>query len=182
MTDTPPPVDPTSPTAEKARHWRAHSRRVMLFRRVLPIVILLLAGGTVAWIVLRSAISDAERRAEQRSDVALDNALYYGQDDQGRSFVIGAKGVVRVPETGHLRLVGPVLRLNLGGAKVTEMTADGGTYDEASRRVIIGPNAKVDGPLNFEREVTLYVHDSASIGPVSGATVRRFDSEAAPKD
>jgi len=150
MTDTPPPVNPTSPTADKARHWRAHSRRVMLFRRVLPVMILLLAGGTVAWIGLRSAISDAERRAEQRSDVALDNALYYGQDDQGRSFVIGAKGVVRVPETGHLRLVGPVLRLNLGGAKVTEMTADGGTYDEASRRVIIGPNVRIsDGGSGF---------------------------------
>ena len=64
--------------------------------------------------------------------------------------MIGAKGVGRVPETGQLRLVGPGLRRNLGGAKVTEMTADGGTYDEASRRVIIGPNVRIsDGGSGF---------------------------------
>ena len=41
--------------------------------------------------------------------------------------------------------------------------------------MIIGPNARVDGPLVFEREVELYVHDSAKIGPVTGATAVRYD-------
>lgn len=49
-------------------------------------------------------------------------------------------------------------------------------------RVIIGPNAVVDGPLNFEREVVLLVHRSARIGTVSGATPRSFDSDVAPAD
>ncbi len=49
-------------------------------------------------------------------------------------------------------------------------------------RVIVGPNAVVEGALNFERDVTLYVHRTARIGAVSGATPRSFDSEAAPKD
>ncbi|KAB7766687.1 hypothetical protein [Xanthomonas maliensis] len=55
---------------------------------------------------------------------------------------------------------------------------------KASRkpRVVIGPKAIVDGPLRFEREVTLYVHRSAKIGPVSGATAQPFDSDVAPKD
>lgn len=49
-------------------------------------------------------------------------------------------------------------------------------------RVIIGPNAAVNGPLQFERDVTLYVHRSAHIGPVTGAEPVPFDTDAAPSD
>ncbi|WP_287598229.1 hypothetical protein [Thermomonas sp.] len=49
-------------------------------------------------------------------------------------------------------------------------------------RVVIGPNAVVDGPLVFEREVKLYVHASARIGSVSGATAVRYDGATPPKD
>ena len=47
-------------------------------------------------------------------------------------------------------------------------------------RVIIGPNARVDGPLVFEREVKLYVHRSARIGPVTGATAVAYEGDRAP--
>lgn len=49
-------------------------------------------------------------------------------------------------------------------------------------RIIIGPDAVVQGKLHFEREVTLHVHTSATIGPVSGATAQRFSSDTAPQD
>ena len=47
-------------------------------------------------------------------------------------------------------------------------------------RVVIGPNAQVDGPLVFEREVTLYVHETAKIGPVTGATAVRYSGATPP--
>jgi hypothetical protein len=40
----------------------------------------------------------------------------------------------------------------------------------------------VDGPLVFEREVKLYVHDSARIGQVSGATVVHYSGDRPPQD
>lgn len=49
-------------------------------------------------------------------------------------------------------------------------------------RIVIGPNAVVDGRLDFEREVTLYVHETARIGPVSGATAVPFSTPRAPRD
>lgn len=49
-------------------------------------------------------------------------------------------------------------------------------------RIVIGPDAQVDGALVFEREVRLYVHRSAKIGTVSGATVMRFDTPTPPAD
>lgn len=47
-------------------------------------------------------------------------------------------------------------------------------------RVVIGPNARVDGPLVFEREVVLYVHGTARIGTVTGATAVRYDGATPP--
>ena len=49
-------------------------------------------------------------------------------------------------------------------------------------RIVIGPDARVDGSLVFEREVKLYVHSSARIGSVRGATAIRFDGAAPPKE
>jgi cytoskeletal protein CcmA (bactofilin family) len=48
-------------------------------------------------------------------------------------------------------------------------------------KVVIGPGAVVDGALEFEREVKLYVSDSATIGEVKGATAIRFSGDE-PKD
>lgn len=154
--------------AATAAAFRARSRRVRLLRRVLPVVILVLAGGTISWIVLRSVMSDVERQAGASNEVRLDNPMFHGQDAEGRSFVIGAKGAVRDPETGRFRLVGPALRLNLGGRKVTELTADGGTYDQVAKTVTIGPNVRIsDGGSGFVLVTPEAVVDT-STGIVTG--------------
>ncbi len=49
-------------------------------------------------------------------------------------------------------------------------------------RIIIGPNAVVEGPLVFDRDVKLYVHASARIGSLTGASAVRFDGATPPKD
>ena len=136
--------------AQAGERWRTRSRRVKLYRRVLPILILMLAGGALTWTVFRTVMSGVERKASESREIRLDNPMFHGQDAQGRSFVIGAQGAIRDPATGYFRLVGPLLRLNLGGRKVTELTADGGTYIEPSRKVVIGPNVKIsDGGSGF---------------------------------
>jgi len=155
--------------AATARAFRARSRRVRLLRRVLPVVIIALAGGTVSWIVLRSVISDVERKAGTSREVTLENSRFLGQDAQGRSFVIGFERAVRDADTGRFRLVGPALRLNLGGRKVTTMTADGGVYDEAAKTVTIGPNVRIsDGGSGFTLATPEAVVDT-STGVVTGS-------------
>lgn len=47
-------------------------------------------------------------------------------------------------------------------------------------RIIVGPKAVVEGALQFERDVVLYVHRTAKIGPVSGAEPLSFDTDTAP--
>jgi lipopolysaccharide export system protein LptC len=148
---------------EAATQWRARSRRVHLYRRLLPILIVVLAGGALTWTVFRTVMSGVERKASQSREVRLDNPMFHGQDAQGRSFLIGAQGAVRDPATGHFRLNGPVLRLNLGGRKVTQMTADAGVYDEAKRTVTIGPNVRItDGGSGFTLVTPEAVVDTAT--------------------
>ena len=155
--------------AATARAFRARSRRVRLLRRVLPVVIIALAGGTVSWIVLRSVISDVERKAGTSREVTLENSRFLGQDAQGRSFVVGFERAVRDGDTGRFRLVGPALRLNLGGRKVTTLTADGGVYDEAAKTVTIGPNVRIsDGGSGFTLVTPEAVVDT-STGVVTGS-------------
>lgn len=160
--------DDEARVAATAAAFRARSRRVRVLRRVLPVVILVLAGGTISWIVLRTVMSDVERQAGASNEVRLDNPMFHGQDAEGRSFVIGAKGAIRDPETGRFRLVGPALRLNLGGRKVTELTADGGTYDQVAKTVTIGPNVRIaDGGSGFTLVTPEAVVDT-STGIVTG--------------
>ena len=155
--------------AATAKAFRARSRRVQLLRRVLPVAIIVLAGGTVSWIVLRSVISDVERKAGTSREVTLEKSRFLGQDAQGRSFVIGFERAVRDADTGRFRLVGPALRLNLGGRKVTTLTADGGVYDEAGRTVTIGPNVKIaDGGSGFDLVTPEAVVDTRT-GIVTGS-------------
>ncbi|KGE53718.1 hypothetical protein WCN79_01530 [Xanthomonas axonopodis pv. vasculorum] len=69
-----------------------------------------------------------------------------------------------------------------GGIEVSKPSFGFSFQPSRKPRVVIGPGAVVDGPSHFEREVNLYVHRSAKIGAVSGATARSFDSDVAPKD
>ncbi|HWQ85242.1 LPS export ABC transporter periplasmic protein LptC [Brevundimonas sp.] len=155
--------------AATAKAFRARSRRVHLLRRILPVAIIVLAGGTVSWIVLRSVMSDVERKAGTSREVRLDSAMFHGQDAEGRSFMIGAKSAVRDPQTGQFRLIGPALRLNLGGRKVTTLTADGGVYNETAKSVTIGPNVRIsDGGSGFTLVTPEAVVDTAT-GVVTGS-------------
>lgn len=47
-------------------------------------------------------------------------------------------------------------------------------------RIVIGAGSSVAGPLVFEREVELYVHETATIGEVTGAEPVRFSGDEPP--
>jgi DUF4097 and DUF4098 domain-containing protein YvlB len=97
---------------------------------------------------------------------------------------------------GHILLdgahVGGGLRTTSGDIDVRGASrVDGGLTVEKSGgwftstdtrrpRIVIGPGAVVNGELRFEREVQLYVSDSANIGTVTGATPVKFSGETPP--
>ncbi|KRG62295.1 hypothetical protein ABB27_18340, partial [Stenotrophomonas terrae] len=100
--------------------------------------------------------------------------------------VNGSIGLVGVQLDGDIETVNGDITVGIdsvvkGGIKVNRPSFGISLTAPRKPRIVIGPNAVVEGQLVFEREVTLLVHDSARIGPVTGATPQRFDSETAPR-
>lgn len=154
--------------AAAGKRWRKRSQRVRQLRKILPIIILIIAGSAVTWVVFRSVMSGVERRASESRELRLDNPMFHGQDAQGRSFRIGAEGAMRAPDTDRYRLIKPLLELNLGGKKITRLTADGGQYNETDRKVIIGPNVQItDGESGFSLKTDEAVIDTRT-GLITG--------------
>ncbi|WP_313929420.1 hypothetical protein [Pseudoxanthomonas sp.] len=102
--------------------------------------------------------------------------------------VNGAIGLVATQVGGSIETVLGDVTVGVGskvrgGLRVQKSNA--GFFNTNSKkvpRIVIGPNAEVNGPLVFERPVTLYVHTSAKIGPVTGATAKPFSTDTAPAE
>jgi acyl-[acyl carrier protein]--UDP-N-acetylglucosamine O-acyltransferase len=50
--------------------------------------------------------------------------------------------------------------------------------NDRNPKIVIGPHAVVQGNLTFERDVDLYVSDSATVGKIQGATPKKFSGNA----
>ena len=113
-----------------------------------------------------------------------------GNVAKGIETVNGAIGIVATELGGGIETVNGDVTVGIdshvrGGIKVSKPTSNWMPIkfgNNRKPRIVIGPNAVVDGGLVFEREVTLYVHTSARIGTVTGATPVAFDTPSAPRD
>lgn len=108
-----------------------------------------------------------------------------GQIEGGVETVNGPIGLVETRVRNSLKTVNGDITVGIGSQ------VEGGIHIEKPNfsislsaprkpRVIIGPKASVAGELKFEREVVLYVHRTATIGPVNGAEPIPFDTDTAP--
>ncbi|PZO62076.1 MAG: hypothetical protein DI635_13010 [Pseudoxanthomonas suwonensis] len=116
-----------------------------------------------------------------------------GQVARGIDTVSGAVGLVGsrvggdvVTVTGNVTVgVGSHVR---GGMRVRKpnQTSGGSMINIGLKpvppRIVIGPQAVVDGALVFEHPVKLYVHRTARTGAIHGATAIAFDTPTPPRD
>lgn len=108
----------------------------------------------------------------------------------GVSTVNGSIGLVDSDLSGGIETVNGDITVGAGshvkgGIKVEKPTSNWMPINIGKRkppRIIIGPNAVVEGALVFEREVKLYVHQSARVGSITGATAVRYSGARAPAD
>lgn len=103
--------------------------------------------------------------------------------------VNGAIGLVDTDVHGNISTVNGDITVGAGsfvhgGITVEKPTSNWMPVSSKQRklRIIIGPNAVVEGPMVFKREVNLYVHKTARIGQVTGATAVSYDGATAPKE
>lgn len=99
--------------------------------------------------------------------------------------VNGAIGLVDTDVAGGIATVNGDLTVGVGshvrgGIRYEEPGQQWISFKRRNPRVVIAQDARVDGPLVFEHEVSLYVHESATIGPVTGAEPVRYSGTRAP--
>ncbi|MEH6422422.1 hypothetical protein [Pseudomonas sp. CGJS7] len=98
--------------------------------------------------------------------------------------VNGSIGLIDTDVAGSIETVNGDLTVGVdshvtGGIRYTKPQGLNLTH-RRDPRVIIGPNARVDGTLVFERAVELYVHTSAKTGAITGATAIPFSTPTPP--
>ncbi|WP_434031812.1 hypothetical protein [[Pseudomonas] boreopolis] len=98
--------------------------------------------------------------------------------------ISGAVGLVQAEVAGDITFVSSDITVGIGSHVKGRIHLKKPFHSNVRRppRVVIGPNAVVDGPLEFEMPVKLYVHGSAKTGPIMGASAIAFSTPTPPKD
>ena len=133
------------------------------------------------------------QRAQVGGDVeTVNGGIFFDRGSnvrRGVSTVNGGIGLVDTDLGGGIETVNGDITVGVGshvkgGIRVEKPTGNWGLRMGKPKvpRIVIGPNAVVEGNLVFEREVTLHVHQSARIGNVSGATAQRYSTATPPQD
>lgn len=92
----------------------------------------------------------------------------------GRIEMQAARAAQLVTHNSNIRLdSGTVIEGELRVRKSQGINFNAGTPP----KVIIGRNVTVNGPLTFEREVELYVHETATVGEIDGAQAIHYSGE-----
>ena len=104
--------------------------------------------------------------------------------------VNGAIGLVDTDLAGDIETVRGDITVGIGshvkgGIHVDKPDNHGFNISLGKReppRIVIGPNAVVEGPMVFEYPVRLYVHGTARVGKITGATAIAFSTPTPPQD
>lgn len=131
------------------------------------------------------------REAEVEGDVETVNGGIFADRgsriDGDVTTVNGAIGLVGTALDGDVETVNGDITVGIGshvrgGIRVHASSSWFQITPKRKLRIVVGPDAVIEGESKFERDVVLHVHTSARMGPVTGATPRPFDTPTAPKD
>lgn len=104
----------------------------------------------------------------------------------GIETVNGAIGLVDTDLAGGIETVNGDITVGIGshvkGGIRIEKPQGWSMQKRKPNRIIIGPNAQVDGAMVFERPVVLYVHSTAKVGRITGATAIAYSTARAPTE
>lgn len=171
MTDA--PASPETHDADRVRRavasWRSRSRLIKFYRRALPVAIGLVLAGMAGWVTWRTFAGERADLGDPQV-VRLVNARFFGQDGNGRPFVLGAKEAARPlrGETSAVRLTQPSLEIDQGG-KTTTVAATQGLWNEKTLIVRLFGKVSVQEPTSGFRMDTSEAVVNTQLGQVTGS-------------
>lgn len=139
------PAPPTRRRAQEMERWRKRSKRIGLYRKTLPWLMLAIVATVIGWVGVRAILSARETARPGSTELRMTNPKFYGRDDQGRSFQLEAKEAVRDSrQQNQVSLSAPGMRLDVGGKNPMAVAAARGVYREDTKVL------QVDGGVRMQ--------------------------------
>jgi lipopolysaccharide export system protein LptC len=139
-----------TPAAARSDHLprgkaRAHSRLVRVLRLVLPMIML----GVVVLLVVLVGVHAVRRHASGHKDastpIRMLNPHFYGRDNQGRAYILGAQQAARDERSFQQVLLWyPTITQDVNGQHPSTLTADTGLYHEDTRILLLKGHVKAN--------------------------------------
>jgi lipopolysaccharide export system protein LptC len=117
---------------------RAHSRFVHLLRFALPMIMVGVISGLAGLVVSHAVRRQAAAHQDSNAPIRMTNPHFFGRDNQGRAFTLGAHEAARDEKSMQVVLLQyPSLILGVGGPSPRNLTADSGVYHEDTRMLLL---------------------------------------------
>jgi len=146
---TPPLTSRTreSPPAPRLPHGkaRAHSGLVHILRWVLPAIMVLVVAALVGLVAAHAIKRQAAAHKDASTPIRMVNPHFFGRDNQGRAFTLGARQAARDEQSfQRVLLFYPSVTLDVDGVHPSTLTADHGVYHEDTRMLYLKGHVRAD--------------------------------------
>ncbi len=157
-----PPRPPGPPPRAKARH---HSLLVRTLRWLLPLIMVGVAALLVGLVAQHSVRRRMASHREAQAPIRMLNPRFFGRDNQGRPYILGANQAARDEASLELvRLREPTVTLDVNGPRPSTLTADTGVYHEDTRILYLKGHVKADNA-----HTSKFATDEAVVNTQTGA-------------
>lgn len=117
---------------------RAHSRFVKVLRVILPLIMIGVIATLAALVIEHAVRRHAAAHQDQATPIRMTNPHFFGRDNQGRAFTLGARLAARDQTSLQVVLLDfPTLILDVGGLHPSNLSADSGVYHEDTRMLFL---------------------------------------------
>lgn len=155
------------PPRGKARN---HSQFVRLLRWLLPLIMVAVVGVLAGLVGAHAIRRQAAAHKDASAPIRMVNPHFFGRDNQGRAYILGASQAVRDEASPQLVLLrDPTVTLNMEGAKPSTLTADTGAYHEDTRILLLKGHVRADNARTSRFATDEAVVDTRT-GQVTGAS------------
>jgi len=124
---------------------RVHSRVVRLLRVVLPLIMVGMIAVLIGLAGLHALRRHDSAQREAAAPIRMVNPHFYGRDNQGRAYTLGASQASRDDKSFQKVLLrDPAVTLDFGGLHPSHLTADTGIYLEDTRILYLRGHVRGD--------------------------------------
>jgi lipopolysaccharide export system protein LptC len=155
------------PAASRLPHGkaRAHSWLVHILRWVLPAIMVLVVAALAGLVGVHAIKRQAAAHKDASTPIRMVNPHFFGRDNQGRAFTLGARQAARDEQSfQRVLLTYPMVTLDVNGVRPSTLTADHGVYHEDTRLLYLQGHVRADNA-----KASTFATDEAVVDTRTGA-------------